>query len=62
MFTAEQERMIDRDMLDFVRGKRRLVHVKRWITVQEDDLRAEKAADYLAAKFRALLLEGRTAL
>jgi hypothetical protein len=61
-FTEEQVRMIERDLLDFTRGKRRLVHVKRWIAVQRDELTAQKAAAYIADRFRAMLMEGWTTL
>lgn len=54
-FDAQQMGQIDRDVLDFVRGRRRIVQVKRWVETQEDELTKENVSKMLAEKIRQYL-------
>jgi hypothetical protein len=43
---------MERDLADFVRGKKRLVAVKRWVTTQDAELDRNRVAAHIAEMFR----------
>ena len=43
---------LERDMADFVRGRKRLVAVKRWVTTQDAELDRNRVAAHIADMFR----------
>jgi len=49
--TDQQILQLDRDLLDFARGKRRLRAIARWVEVQDNAHDRQRVAAHIAQKF-----------